>query len=190
MARSNFSCFKRTGGGPPRLVGSGLHNDWQTVWLVWAGFSSRPFMADYHAHGQCPIAQRKLAWLDWWLVQGLSKVCHHGPWSHKDVRELYKANKVLSQKKSRKMSFNLRSHTKYLPILLTSLFQLSLSKSKTLWAAHFDNLLIFSFIADETYSHSFLWKVQIQRRNKNKWVNIKFPIHSITRVSGRKEKHK
>ena len=153
--------------------------------LSWFGFKA------FYGWLPCPIAQRKLTRLDWWLVQGLSKVCHHGPWSHKDVRELHKANKVLSQIKSRKMSFNLRSHTKYFPTSLTSLFQLSLSKSKTLWAAHFDNLLIFTFIADETYwSHSFLWKVQIQRRNKNKWVNIKFPIHSITRVSGRKEKHK
>ena len=43
----------------------------------------------------CQIARRKLAWLDWWLVQGLSKVCHHGPWSHKGVREQPKASKVL-----------------------------------------------------------------------------------------------
>ena len=135
------------------------------------------------------MAQRKLAWLDWWLVQGLSKVCHHGPWSHKGVREQHKANKVLFTKKSLERWASIRDHT-------SNIFQ---HCSHLYFNSHWVNLKHFELPILITCSFSlsspmkptgltlFSEKCKFSEEIKtNGWTSNS----PSTRVSGRKEKHK
>ena len=114
--------------------------------LSWFGFKA------FYGWLPCPIAQRKLARLDWWLVQGLSKVCHHGPWSHKGVVSFIRPTRCFHKKSLERWAsicdhtpniFQHRSHLCFnshwvslkhfeLPILITCSFSLSLPTKPTL----------------------------------------------------------